>query len=229
VLLGLSSVLLIEKNKAFGDQLGNAVAVDGNTLVAGARQKNSSTGAAYVFRRATNGAWSQEAKLTGTGTVAQDQFGCSVGLDGNLVVVGAPDPFDLFGSASGPGRAFVRRSARPDAGGDLTAVTGPRPTSRCSAALAIDRPRRRQRRPGQRRGHYTAAGAACVFRNDRRPGRRKPSVAPTPPSAICRPRLNRPDGHRPGRRRCAKDGTGTDSGAVYLFRPRARPGPRRPS
>jgi hypothetical protein len=89
------------------DQFGWSVAVAGDTVVVGAYGEGSSTtginstpnelapgaGAAYVFTR--NGAvWSQQAYLkpaaVGT-TQANDHFGYSVAVDGDTVVVGAPD------------------------------------------------------------------------------------------------------------------------------------------
>ena len=100
------------KPAAFGttqvnDQFGGAVAVSGDTVVIGARLEDSSTtgvnstpnddgtaadaGAAYVFVR--NGTtWSQQAYLKpvaiGT-TQTGDQFGISVAVSGDTVVVGA--------------------------------------------------------------------------------------------------------------------------------------------
>ncbi|MDH3328661.1 MAG: FG-GAP repeat protein [Desulfobulbaceae bacterium] len=75
---------------ANGDQLGNSVAIRGDTVVAGA-PKNDAQGAAYVFVKPGAG-WSdmtQTAKLTTTGGAADDLFGYSVGVSGDTVVVGA--------------------------------------------------------------------------------------------------------------------------------------------
>jgi len=110
-----------------GDQFGGAVAVDGDTLVVGARLEDgtSSTinesaadaGAAWVFVRSGT-TWTSQARLkallVGT-TQVNDRFGISVGISGDTVVVGAdgedsgtttinsaPDE-----SASGAGAAYV--------------------------------------------------------------------------------------------------------------------------
>lgn len=87
------------------DQFGYSVAVSGNTIVVGAVSERSSTtgvnstpndsingaGAAYVFVRSGN-AWTQQAYLkpatVGT-TQGNDQFGWSVAISGDTVVVGA--------------------------------------------------------------------------------------------------------------------------------------------
>lgn len=85
------------------DSFGISVALSGNTLVVGAEAEDSGatgvggnqadnsaidSGAAYVFVR--NGTtWSQQAYLKASNTAAGDAFGHSVGLSGDLVVVGA--------------------------------------------------------------------------------------------------------------------------------------------
>jgi hypothetical protein len=70
------------------DYFGSALAVDGNTLVVGAPAYTSSPGAAYVFTE-SNGVWTQVAELTPSDGVNGLQFGISVGISGNTVVVGA--------------------------------------------------------------------------------------------------------------------------------------------
>jgi hypothetical protein len=84
---------------------GRSVALDGDTLVVGAigdascatgingNQANTSNqcpsaGAAYVFTR-TGGVWSQQAYLKASNTDGFDQFGWSVALAGDTLVVGA--------------------------------------------------------------------------------------------------------------------------------------------
>ena len=90
-------------NTEADDHFGQAVAVSGDTVVVGAfgedsnatgvngNQTNNSagtSGAAYVFaREGTN--WSQQADLKASNTGAFDQFGISVAVSGNRVVVGA--------------------------------------------------------------------------------------------------------------------------------------------
>jgi hypothetical protein len=86
------------------DQFGASVAVSGDTVVVGAigessnatgadgnQADNSATqaGAAYVFTR-SEGVWSQQAYLKASNTGAFDQFGTSVAVSGDTVVVGVP-------------------------------------------------------------------------------------------------------------------------------------------
>src|SRR6266568_2258439 len=86
-----------------GDAFGQSVAVSGDTVVVGAHfedsnatgvngnQANNSagdSGAAYVFARSgTN--WAQQAYLKASNTDADDQFGFSVAVSGDTLVVGA--------------------------------------------------------------------------------------------------------------------------------------------
>lgn len=90
-------------NTEAGDQFGWRVAVAGDTVVIGALTEDSNatgvngnqadnslqnSGAAYVFVR--NGAsWSQQAYLKASNTEAGDQFGESVAIAGDTIVVGA--------------------------------------------------------------------------------------------------------------------------------------------
>jgi hypothetical protein len=71
-----------------GDNFGWSVSVYGDTLVVGAWRENSKTGAAYVFTRSGT-TWSQQAKLTASDAQADDEFGQSVSVYGDTLVVGA--------------------------------------------------------------------------------------------------------------------------------------------
>ncbi len=84
------------------DQFGWSVAISGDTLVIGARRENSSTtginstpdesannaGAAYVFVRSGT-TWTQQAYLKAGQVNTGDQFGSSVAVSGDTVIVGA--------------------------------------------------------------------------------------------------------------------------------------------
>ena len=92
-----------------GDKFGYAVSVDGDTAVIGAYQDNGNgadSGAAYVFTR-NDGVWDDGVKLTASGGAAYDNFGISVAVDGDTVVVGAPGN-DGAGADSGSVYVFVK-------------------------------------------------------------------------------------------------------------------------
>jgi hypothetical protein len=73
-------------------ELGYSIAIDGDTIVTGARYDDAGgidAGAAYVFRR--NGTtWAQETKLQAPTVVAGAQFGFAVSIAGDTIVVGEP-------------------------------------------------------------------------------------------------------------------------------------------
>jgi len=90
---------------------GQAVAIDGDTLVVGATRWNdySPPGAAYVFTRA-NGSWTRRAMLESNADPESISFGAAVAIDGGTIVVGAPyrhlDP-DVPSWIGGAGAAHV--------------------------------------------------------------------------------------------------------------------------
>ena len=70
------------------DGFGDPVAVSGDTAVIGAYGKNGYRGAAYVFVR-SGGVWSQQQELTAADGAADNQFGVSISMSGDTVVIGA--------------------------------------------------------------------------------------------------------------------------------------------
>ena len=110
-----------------GDEFGKAVAISGDVVVAGARLHNVEidpytyieAGAVYVFRRDAGGAWLEEEMLTamkslgggevGSDAGSEDEFGTSVAVDGDVIVVGAPKNDDFESDAGNSGSAYVYR------------------------------------------------------------------------------------------------------------------------
>lgn len=96
---------LTASNGAVGDKFGFSVAIDSNTLVAGAPDVSHAgySGTIYIFVR--NGTtWSQQASFY-YGEFGDDNFGYSVGIAGNRVVIGAKGYDDV--QAIHQGLAFV--------------------------------------------------------------------------------------------------------------------------
>jgi hypothetical protein len=101
---------LVAPDGAPGDELGNAVAVDGDTAVLGAREDDAGRGAVYVFTRAGN-AWLNTAKLTASDRAPGDGLGDSVAIDGDTIVAGA-NTDDVVGDANqGSVYTFARMGA----------------------------------------------------------------------------------------------------------------------
>ena len=76
------------------DYFGHSVSVSGETIVVGAfneddRQFLDGSGSAFVFVRSDNTTWSPQAYLKAPNAESNDQFGYSVDVSGNTIVVGA--------------------------------------------------------------------------------------------------------------------------------------------
>ena len=100
---------LVASNAGAGDQFGYSVAIDGDTIVAGANNEDTGaqdTGSAYVFTRSGT-TWSQQAKLVASDAQAGDYLGWSVGISGDTIVVGAFGE-DTGGSYAGAAYVFTR-------------------------------------------------------------------------------------------------------------------------
>lgn len=108
---GTQTARLTSSAAAANDELGYSVAVSGDTVVVGAPfadvGANSDQGAAYVFVKPAAG-WAtaaESAKLTSSDGLGGDDFGTSVAVTGNTVVVGAPGA--NVGGASDQGAAYI--------------------------------------------------------------------------------------------------------------------------
>jgi hypothetical protein len=98
------------------------VAIDGDTIVVGAKGGwASGPGSVYVFRTTDGGAmYGQVAKLTASDGAAEDAFGISVAIDGSTIMVGSWQDSHDGGAYSGS--AYVFSPPAP------TAQPTPRPT-----------------------------------------------------------------------------------------------------
>jgi hypothetical protein len=81
-----------------GANFGESVAIDGDTLVAGAPRDSlvaPEAGAAYVFQQAGDdpAGWAEVARLSVPDGKESDRFALAVDIDGDTIVVGAPSRF----------------------------------------------------------------------------------------------------------------------------------------
>ncbi len=107
-------VKLTASDGSTGDLLGGSIALDGNTFVVGAKEKAASAdkqGVAYVFKRSGD-TWTEEMKLTSSDGAENDNFGASVAIEGNTIVVSATGyfifGFEHFGNPVGKTYVFER-------------------------------------------------------------------------------------------------------------------------
>jgi len=105
---------LLPDDGAADDMFGYKVAVDGDSIVVGARwddDNGEDSGSAYVFSRDSTGSttWRQQAKLLPDDGAADDEFGGSVAVYNDTIVVGAYYDDDN-GDRSGSAYVFTRDS-----------------------------------------------------------------------------------------------------------------------
>ncbi len=85
---GIEERLQLPADGAPGDGFGNAVSINGNQAVIGAHKDDGKAGSAYIYENSPEG-WSEAARLEAGDREANDEFGYSVSIDGDVVVVGA--------------------------------------------------------------------------------------------------------------------------------------------
>ena len=120
--IGLEQAKLTASDGAANDHFGVSVAIAGDTIVVGAYgddDSGSDSGSAYVFTR-TGTTWTEQTKLTASDGAAGDQFGTSVAITGDTIVVGA----DLDDTASGSAYVFTRTGTAWMEQAKLTASDG---------------------------------------------------------------------------------------------------------
>lgn len=90
------------------DSFGWSVSISSGSVVVGAvgtNEAGSHSGSAYVFARDYSDMWVEQAKLIAPDGAAHDEFGYSVGIDGELVLVGKPG--DPLGNAANNFMAYL--------------------------------------------------------------------------------------------------------------------------
>jgi hypothetical protein len=112
---------------SFGDRFGWSVSVSGDTAVVGTPTKDDFgdlSGAAYVFVRAGGEAslWTQAAKLIPLDARRGLQFGRSVAIHGDTVIVGAVGD-DSQGEFTGSAYIFERHRGGPNAWGQVAKLS----------------------------------------------------------------------------------------------------------
>jgi hypothetical protein len=120
-------VKLIASDADASDQFGMAVDIDGDIALVGARFEDSNgqnAGAAYVFYRSQDGTnnWTEVKKILASDGDQDDDFGHSVGVHGNYIIIGAPGEDDGVFSA-GAAYIYYRHSGGNDQWGEVKKIT----------------------------------------------------------------------------------------------------------
>ena len=111
-------IKLTAPDAAAGDWFGYSVSISEDYAVIGAHwddDNGANSGSAYIFLRSGT-TWTQQAKLTASDGAAEDEFGRSVSIDGDYVVVGACHDDD-DGTDSGSAYIFHRSGHKLDTAG----------------------------------------------------------------------------------------------------------------
>ena len=102
---------LVASDGAPEDFFGYSVAISGEFAVVSSRYDDTAAGtnagSAYVFKR-SNGAWTEQQKLTAPDGAAFDVFGSSVSVSGDTIVAGAPEEAPPGAFSVGSAYVFVR-------------------------------------------------------------------------------------------------------------------------
>lgn len=106
--VGREEQIILDSDSQATDGFGTAVATNGVVVVVGAPNAriegtNVPSGAVYVYRREDAG-WAREGKLSLASSVSKDYFGWAVGIDRNVLAVGA---YLAYGDEKSVGLVYV--------------------------------------------------------------------------------------------------------------------------
>lgn len=141
---------LLSGDGSSGDHFGVSVAVSDNTLVVGAGDDDdygASSGSAYVFTMQTSNDWVQQAKLLPTDGSINAQFGWSVAISVDTVVIGAQGD---DGKGTDSGAAYVGYDSDGDNVVDI--ALNSHPADNCPTVW----------NPDQADVNYDGYGDACI-------------------------------------------------------------------
>lgn len=123
------TAILQASDAQLSDFFGYAVAVSGNYIVVGAPNEDGGTagsivsaGAAYVFEKQTDGTWDQTAILQSGSPETLDNFGASIAMSGDMVLIGSPGDRGVQDTLSGAGAVHILERQEEDGSWLETAV-----------------------------------------------------------------------------------------------------------
>jgi hypothetical protein len=146
---------------AAGDQFGGSVALSDDTAVVGANDRGAAQGAAYIFVR-SGSIWTQQAELTADDGAPGDNFGSSVALSGDTVLVGAVTAAVGANASQGAVYVFTRSGTDWTQQAKLTAPDGAAGDA-FGAGVALSGDLAIVGAPNGEVGSHAQQGAAYVF------------------------------------------------------------------
>ncbi|PKP51400.1 MAG: hypothetical protein CVT95_00915 [Bacteroidetes bacterium HGW-Bacteroidetes-12] len=82
---------IVAFDRAYYDEYGYFVDIDKNYIIVGARRKNNTTGAAYIYEKDSLGIWNLANKITASDGTPIDYFGISVSISKDQALVGTSE------------------------------------------------------------------------------------------------------------------------------------------
>ncbi len=167
-LIGVPKQEIIAPDASAADQYGFAVAIDGDTAVVGAPFKDgtqSDQGKVYVYtRNALTGVWALTDTLLSPTPRKSGQFGFSVAVSGNRIIVGEPDPT----AAGSTGKAYIFTRLSPTGLFSVNAAQALSPSDGAAKdqfgySVAISGGVAAVGAPLKTTGGFTGAGQAYIF------------------------------------------------------------------
>jgi uncharacterized delta-60 repeat protein len=122
---------LTASDGAANDSFGWSVSVSGDAAIVGAYLDDSNKGSAYVFTR-SGVVWTQQPKLTGSDSLADDLFGFAVAISGSSSIVGSYGDDTTGGMEAGSAYIFTSDC------GSQTPTPTPMPSPSCPPAGTLD-------------------------------------------------------------------------------------------
>ncbi len=114
---------ILASDGAARDRFGRSVAISEDTVVVSSDDNSTSSGSAYTFDRNNGGPhnWGEVEKILASDGAADDFFGTSVAISGDIVIIGASADDDK-GNNSGSAYTFDRNEGGPDNWGEVTKI-----------------------------------------------------------------------------------------------------------
>lgn len=131
---------LVASDFGSSDWFGYSVDIDGDYAVVGAPLQDdggSAAGAAYIFEF-DGTSWVEQKILTASDAANADQFGWSVAIDGDIIVVGAHLEDSTTGSNAGAAYVFQKNLGGTDNWGERTKIIGSGTTASDKFGFDVD-------------------------------------------------------------------------------------------
>lgn len=174
----LRSPVLFEPPSGTKNSFGTSVVRQGDTLIIGSPRSQEGGvrgGAAYVYQKNSQGGWSLTQTLTPQNGVVNQQFGMSMALSGDVLLVGAPrravqvkdDNGQLIRTQADAGAVFVfeRQGGGPwQQVGDAWVADDPGRFDQMGSTLALDGSLALVGAPGADVGSENDAGSVYAYR-----------------------------------------------------------------